>query len=195
MRNERRQSIKGLLRIEVKRSTELWLYSFADMYMIISVLFIATTALYAKKVKDLENAKVSDKASVATVQTALRGPAAAAVTIALEFEPGSAELTTDSVEKLTTILPLISDLKSSVVDIEAYSDAADRDVDSEYETNLDLSAERAVRVADWFLGKGLSESRVRTTAFGRDHKFTDGDKGEATGRRAVVKFYSTGPSS
>ncbi len=191
MRPERRTSGKNHVRLEIKRSTELWLYSFADMYMIISVLFIATTALYARKVKEISKVveKPTHEVKLAAA-TAGRGPAAAALAIAIEFDPGSTELSTEAIEQLDTIMPLLSGIKSGVVDVEGYADSKGLPKDSEYSTNLELSSARAVKVAGWFLKKGVPESRVRTTGFGRAHKFATGEKGAMSDRRVVVKFYS-----
>lgn len=194
MREERRASGKNKIRLEVKRSTELWLYSFADMYMIISVLFIATTALYAKKAKDLSQIPRAPAQEVKyTALTAGRGPATASLAFAIEFKPGSSDLSQDAIEQLTTVLPLLSELKSGVIDVEGYADANGLTKDSAFDTNLQLSNERAVKVAEWFLSQKISESRIRTTGFGRAHKFATGEKGAMSDRRVVVKFYSTGP--
>jgi outer membrane protein OmpA-like peptidoglycan-associated protein len=191
MRPERRTSGKSQIRLEIKRSTELWLYSFADMYMIISVLFIATTALYARKVKDISKVVEKPKYEIKlAAPTAGRGPATAALAIAIEFDPGSTELSSEAIEQLDAVMPLLSGIKSGVVDVEGYADSKGLPKDSEYTTNLELSSARAVKVADWFLKKGVSESRVRTTGFGRAHKFVTGEKGAMSDRRVVVKFYS-----
>ena len=192
MREERRQSVKSKIKIEVKRSTELWLYSFADLYMIIAVLFIATTALYAKKAKDASR-KSPDPPRVVTM-SAGRGPATAALAVAIEFGTGSSELSQEAIEQLTEVLPLFSEMKSGVVDVEGYADTQGLAKNSEFASNLALSSERAVTVAQWFLTKGISESRVRTTGFGRAHRFTNGEHGVNSDRRVVVKFYSVGPS-
>jgi outer membrane protein OmpA-like peptidoglycan-associated protein len=195
MREERRQSVKNKIRIEVKRSTELWLYSFADMYMIISVLFIATTAIYAKKAKDLSKVTTRPAQEVRlAATTAGRGPATAALAIAIEFKSGSTALSEEAIEQLQLVLPLLSEVKSGVVDVEGYADSNGLQKESEFDSNLQLSSERAVKVAEWFLTKGVSESRIRTTGFGRAHKFASGEKGPKSDRRVVVKFYSTGPS-
>ena len=191
MREERRQSVRNRIRLEVKRSTELWLYSFADMYMIIAVLFIATTALYAKKAKEVMNLSKKD-VQVEAVSSALRGPAAAALSVAIEFETGSTDLSEQAIEQLNTILPLVSEVKTGVIDIEGYADRKDLAADSDFDSNLELSSQRAITVAEWFVGKGIGESRVRATAFGRGHKLSTVSGGEVSARRVVVKFYSAG---
>jgi outer membrane protein OmpA-like peptidoglycan-associated protein len=194
MRSERRQAGKSAIRLEVKRSTELWLYSFADMYMIISVLFISLTALYFKKNKELQAnlSRVAEPKKIVQVLSANRGPAAAQMSIALEFSPGSSDINSEGTEQLRLMYPLISEVKSGVIDVEGYADTRGLASESEYDTNLELSSERALKVAQWFLNQGVSESRIRTTAFGRAHKFTTGVQGEMSDRRVVVKFYSAG---
>lgn len=192
MKQERRVTGKYQIKLEVKRSMELWLYSFADMYMIIAVLFIATTALYAKKSKELSKlAQAKPEMNTITV-SAGRGPATANVAIAIEFRPGSSEITSEAIEQLNLMYPLLSEVKSGVVDVEGYSDTRGLASESEYSSNLELSSERAVKVAQWFIDKGVPESRIRTTSFGRAHKFSTGEKGAMSDRRVVIKFYSAG---
>lgn len=200
MKTDRRVNVKSKIRLEVKRSAELWLFSFADMYMIISVLFIATTALYAKKAQEALK-KIEEKPiQQVIVQTtgapsAGRGPEAAAVQVAIEFEHGSTDLTVDALDNLRTILPLLSDLKNGYVEIEGYADGRGpaSENESESTSNLELSSQRAVHVAEWFLKRGVPESRLRTTAFGAAHKFAGrGPNGVRTDRRVVVKFFATG---
>jgi outer membrane protein OmpA-like peptidoglycan-associated protein len=164
------------------------------MYMIISVLFISLTALYFKKNKDLQThmARPAEVQKIVQVATANRGPATAQMSIALEFAAGSSDINAEGVEQLKLMYPLISEVKSGVIDVEGYADTRGVAAESEYDTNLELSSERALKVAQWFLNKGVTEGRIRTTAFGRSHKFTTGEKGEMSDRRVVVKFYSAG---
>jgi outer membrane protein OmpA-like peptidoglycan-associated protein len=192
MREERRQSVRRKIRLEVKRSTELWLYSFADMYMIISVLFIATTAIYAKKSKELDAQLARKETPKMMIVSALRGPATAQMAVAIEFAAGSSDITEESIEQLNLMLPLMSEVKSGVVDVEGYADSRGLASVSDYDSNLELSSERAVHVAQWFMKQGIAESRIRTTSFGRSYKLANGEKGAISDRRVVVKFYSAG---
>ena len=197
MKLERRGNVKSKIKLEVKRSAELWLYSFADMFMIIAVFFIAMTAVYSKKViekpVDAVITKVENPVEKMSAPSAARGPEAAKLQVGIEFLAGSAELSPQALENLDTILPLLSGIKNGYVEIEGYTDAAGLKDSEEYETDLQLSSDRAVRVAEWFLKRGVPEGRLRTTAFGRDHKFQGRLPAGQNDRKAVIKFYSAGP--
>jgi outer membrane protein OmpA-like peptidoglycan-associated protein len=207
MKLERRSNVKSKIKLEVKRSAELWLYSFADMFMIIAVFFIAMTAVYSKRPAEkapevllskevqpkIEDAEQSDPIKKMSAPSAARGPEAAQLQVGIEFLSGSAELTPEALENLDTILPLLSGLKNGFVEIEGYADAAGLKDSEEYDTDIQLSSDRAVRVAEWFMKRGVAEGRLRTTAFGKDHKFQGRLPAGQNDRKAVVKFYSAGP--
>jgi outer membrane protein OmpA-like peptidoglycan-associated protein len=170
---------RGQIRLEAKRHTELWIYSFADMYMILSVFFIAISVIYAARAKNMATTEVP---------TAGRGPAAVRSLVAIEFEAGSAELSEKAQESLKILMPALRSSKG-YVEIEGHGDQqAELDEESEFSSNLDLSNARAVRVGEWLMDNGVSSHRVRTYSFGDAHGKEDGDKEIATSRRAILKI-------
>ncbi len=82
-------STRNKIRIQSKRNVELWIYSFADMYMILSVFFIAIAVIYAAKVKE-------DHSKNSQVASAGRGTASVSTELELDFGRGSAELDQES---------------------------------------------------------------------------------------------------
>src|SRR5690606_9116926 len=97
--------------------------------------------------------------------------------------PKSADLSAGAMERLRTVLPLLSELKSGVVDIEGYSESGELDHGSEYTSYLELSSIRAVGVAEWLIGNGVRESQVRTSSFGQGHGQASESKESMSGRR------------
>lgn len=173
---------QNLIKLQSKRNVELWIYSFADMYMILSVFFIALAVLYAAQVK-----KKSE-----SVSTAGRGQSVITSSISVQFERGSAELTSSSIEELQLILPVMKNLKKGFVDIEGYSDSEPLAKDSPFSSNLDLSNRRAVKVSEWFIHQGVAAKRIRTFSYGDGHLFkVDGEK-MPSNRRVLVKVASEG---
>jgi flagellar motor protein MotB len=173
------------LRNEAKRSTELWIYSFADMYMIITVFFIAMAALYAAKSKKDER----QPAAVAP-PSAGQGTAVAQSLLAVEFAKGEALLGEGAKDSLGALLPLVKASASAYVDVEGYADSVPLSRGSPYSSNLHLSQARALAVAEWFIGQGVPPARVRTSAHGDGRSFLG--RGAKTDRRVVVKLYSRG---
>jgi outer membrane protein OmpA-like peptidoglycan-associated protein len=184
------QRSRGKIRIEAKRAVEVWIYSFADMYMILVFFFIALTALYVKRMevaqKELEKRKVA-----VAIPSAGRGPQAAESMISVEFPRGAADLDQVAIEELTVLLPIVKNNASALLDIEGYADSAPLKKDAGFSSNLELSAKRAVRVAEWFMNQGVSPSRVRTYSYGNGTTFSS-QPGVKTDRRVLVKFYVKG---
>jgi len=169
----------GQIRLEAKRHTELWIYSFADMYMILSVFFIAISVIYAAKAKNT--------VSNPTIPSAGRGPAAVTSMISLEFAVGSDELTEKATQNLKIILPVLKESKGAI-EVEGYSDG--KSIPSgkgEFSSNLALSNSRAVRVAEWLISHGVSARRLRTSSFGDSNLYRTGPGGIPTNRRVVLK--------
>jgi outer membrane protein OmpA-like peptidoglycan-associated protein len=173
-------NIKDTVRLEAKRQTELWIYSFADMYMILSVFFIAIAVVYAVKAKQSHSA--------AAIPTAGRGPAAVTSMIAVEFSSGSDALTEKAVEDLRILLPVLKSSKG-MIELEGYSDGrALQKPGARFSSNLDLSTSRAVRVGEWLMRNGVAARRLRTYSYGDSHLFKTGDGGIPTNRRVVLKM-------
>jgi outer membrane protein OmpA-like peptidoglycan-associated protein len=177
MKNKNQQS---QVRLEAKRHTELWIYSLADMYMILTVFFIAIAAIYAARAR---NVSVS-----LTPPTAGRGPAAVTSLVSVEFETGSDQLSEKAIQDLQVLLPALRGSKGTI-DIEGYADGKSLQTSkSKFSSNLDLSSSRAVRVAEWLIDKGVSARRVRVSSFGNSKLFKTGANGISTNRRVLLKL-------
>ena len=180
------QASNRKVRLEAKRSVELWIYSFADMYMILVFFFVAMSALYAHRIKAME--KEALHRPVKSVPTAGRGPSVAETLVNLDFSMGSADILPTTEENLKVLLPLVRGNQKALLDIEGYADPRPLKSDSAFSSNLDLSNRRAVRVAEWFMSQGVPSARLRTYAYGDGrHSFTSGEA--VSGRRVLVKFY------
>lgn len=181
---------KGKIRLEAKRAVELWIYSFADMYMILVFLFIAMSAVYLKRAEDAAKL-LKERPSGSNTLSAGRGPAVAHSTLSIEFKRGSSELSESAVENLGIMLPLVKNNSLVLLDIEGYADASPLLKTSPFTSNLDLSSKRAVSVAEWFLSRGLSPGRIRTYSYGNGQLFSN-NGGVKTDRRVLVKMYMKG---
>lgn len=182
------------IRLESKRNTELWIYSFADMYMILAVFFIAIATLYAARAKH--------SATMNSTPSAGRGPAAVVSMVSVEFRDGSDALNENAESNLKLLLPTLVS-SEGVIDVEGYAEdeEVEKFADSEdatssvvdeaspvFSSNLDLSNSRAVRVAEWLMRNGVSPKRVRTYSYGDAHLFPSGKNGISTNRRVVLKL-------
>jgi outer membrane protein OmpA-like peptidoglycan-associated protein len=172
------QEIKTRIKIQSKRNVELWIYSFADMYMILSVFFIALAVIYAAKSKQQMNELMTASAG--------RGPASVISSLELEFDTGSVELTEKSIEEMKLLLPALHSMKNGFIDVEGYADQTGLKTGSPFSSNLDLSNRRAVRVAEWLMKNGVSPRKVRTFSYGDAHQWTR--KQTPTNRRVIIKL-------
>jgi outer membrane protein OmpA-like peptidoglycan-associated protein len=179
MKNKK-SNTKASIRIEGKRQTELWIYSFADMYMILSVFFISIAVVYALKAKHPKAAEV--------IPSAGRGPAAVNSLISVEFTSGSDRLTAKAEEDLRILLPVLKSSKG-MIELEGYSDGrAVQKPGTGFTSNLDLSNARAVRVGEWLMRNGVVARRLRTYSYGDSYLFKTGEGGIPTNRRVVLKM-------
>ncbi len=169
--------VSSQIKLQSKRNVELWIYSFADMYMILSVFFIALSVLYAAKVKT--NAQ-------AAIASAGRGPSSVSSELQINFPTGSSTLNSETEEELKLLLPALKSAKTGFVEVEGYSDPTPLKKDSGFSSNLDLSNKRAVSVSEWLLKNGVAARRIRTYAYG-DGRTWD-TKITKTNRRVVVKI-------
>lgn len=178
---------RNQIKLQSKRNVELWIYSFADMYLILSVFFIVISVIYAAKVK-----KQQDNPPLATVASAGRGPSAVSSNLQIEFGAGSAALNEAAKENLSLLLPAVKSLKTGFLEVEGYADGGALAKGSRFSSNLDLSNQRAVRVAEWFMSNGVSPRNIRTFSYGDGHQWSKAQVN--TNRRVLVKI-SNGPGS
>ena len=178
---------KNEIKLQAKRNVELWIYSFADMYMILSVFFIALAVLYAAKVKQSINGL--------DVPTAGRGPASVVSTVQLDFQTGSSEIDSNAMAELKLFLPVIKAAPDSGrVMIEGYASGLEPlDQGTGFTSVLDLSTRRAVSVAEWLIKNGVAASKVQTFSFadGKLRK-TETDQKGTDSHRVVIKLASLG---
>ncbi|NJL24589.1 MAG: OmpA family protein [Calothrix sp. SM1_5_4] len=151
--------VKRKIRTESKRNVELWIYSFADMYMILSVFFIALSVIYAAKAKNPPPPEQS------ATPSAGRLPATIVSDVQLSFDKGSAELTPKAMEEIGLVLPALKQVRSGFIEVEGYADATPLG-NAQFSSNLDLSTRRAVRVAEWLIKNGVPARRIRTFSYG-----------------------------
>lgn len=172
-----------LIKLQAKRNVELWIYSFADLYMILSVFFIAISVIFAAKSKNVQ---------AAATPTAGRGVASVISSLSVEFNRGQADLTETAKENLKLFLPVIQSSTNAFVDIEGYADSEPLLKDSPFSSNLDLSNKRAVKVAEWYLAHGIPAHKLRTFSYGNGQYLRpDGTKAKSN-RRVVIKIGSKG---
>jgi flagellar motor protein MotB len=178
--NKQRRDIK----LQAKRNVELWIYSFADMYMILSVFFIVLSVLYAAKINKPQ--PVVEKMNVAS---AGRGPAAVSSDLQINFSNGSSFLTEETKSELQLLLPALKNVDSAgFVEVEGYADPSPVSKESGFTSNLDLSQKRAVTVAEWLIAKGVPASKIRTYSYGDGRTWSP--KMIGTNKRVVVKIGS-----
>lgn len=179
-----KSKVQNAIKLQSKRTVELWIYSFADMYMILSVFFIALSVIYAAKVKQnsVEN----------NTPSAGRGPASVESMISLQFPGGSSKLDESALAELNLFLPVLKSApKSGRIVIEGYS--SNQESSKGFSSRLDLSNKRAVTVAEWLSRNGIHMSNIQTFSFG-DGKARKKDS-DPTGfdqRRVVIKLASYG---
>lgn len=169
------------IKLEAKRQTELWIYSFADMYMILSVFFIALAVLYAAKVRQQKPERPP------VVASAGRGPSAVTSSLAIYFPVGKDRILQDAESDLSVMLPVLQSSRG-YIDIEGYADGSPLAEGSRFRSQLDLSNQRAVRVAEWLMKKGVDSSRIRTFSYGDSQIFKTDDEGTKSNRRVVIKI-------
>jgi flagellar motor protein MotB len=173
--------IKSESRIHAKRNVELWIYSFADMYMILSVFFIALSVIYAAKVKEKH---------MQSLATAGRGLASVTSELQLEFANGSIDLDAKTIDDMSLLLPALKQVKEGFIEVEGYADDGPLKKSSPFSSNLDLSNRRAVRVAEWLIRNGVPARRVRTFSYGDAHLWSK--EQVPTNRRVLIKVATYG---
>lgn len=174
---------RNQIKLQSKRNVELWIYSFADMYLILAVFFIVISVVYANKVKAQHD---TPPPPVAALPTAGRGPATVKSDLHIEFAPSSTALSETARENLRLLLPAVKGMKTGVVEVEGYADGAPLGEGSGYSSNLDLSNQRAVKVAEWFINNGVPARNIRTFSYGDGHQWKKSQV--STNRRVLVKI-------
>lgn len=173
------QRMRNEIKLQSKRNVELWIYSFADMYMILSVFFIALSVIFAAKM----TARHREELRIAS---AGRGPSAVTSAAELIFDLGKSEISEESLGELELFLPAARAVPRAFIDVEGYADRSRPRKGSGFSSNLDLSSRRAVRVAEWLIARGIPSARVRIFSYGDGHQWAP--SATESNRRVVVKL-------
>ena len=112
------------------------------------------------------------------------------------FPSGGWQISSDS-PLLNKMLPTFSKLRNTLIVVEGYTDNVP--VGSELKgagisSNLDLSARRAVSVADYLITHGVNPDLVSVHAYGQSHPVTSNDtpEGQAKNRRVEITLTGNG---
>jgi chemotaxis protein MotB len=105
------------------------------------------------------------------------------------FEPGKADLTSDSAQALLSVV-LIANSLPNAIQIEGYTDSTPVDPKSGFASNWELSAQRAINILRYLESMGVNTSRMSAVAYGDSHPFTSNDtpEGRSYNRRIDVVF-------
>ena len=118
------------------------------------------------------------------------------ITSQLLFQSGSAKLTDEAKPIIEKIADKIAeDGKKSIIKVEGYTDDNPIVHESEFDSNWELSASRAISVLRVFEGKGFSSSQMQATGFAdgkpivpnRDESKMPIPENQAKNRRVVIK--------
>ncbi|MCB0367897.1 MAG: OmpA family protein [Bdellovibrionales bacterium] len=169
------QKHQNLVKLQAKRNVELWIYSFADMYMILSVFFIAVAVLFAakSKMKQEELPPIS----------AGRGPDVVISSLNINFNTSSIHLSSEAIANLKLLVPVLLS-SNGFIDIEGYAVKNEFSDTVDFTSDLDLSTQRAVRVAEWLIDNGISPSKIRTFSYGSGQPQK---KNISSNRRVLIK--------
>ncbi len=79
----------------------------------------------------------------------------------LTFEPRKAKIDPGSYEELNTVVKMLQDYPSMIIQLEGHTD-----VGGDPKESMKLSQERVDAVKNYLMSKGISKSKVKTKAFG-----------------------------
>ncbi len=103
----------------------------------------------------------------------------------LNFEQGKAKITSDSFEELNSLVNMLKESPTMVIQLEGHTDFRGSPV-----KNMELSEERVKALKDFLVSNGIAEKRVLTKAFGGSQPLTQGNSPEdrAKNRRVEVRI-------
>src|SRR5687767_3479905 len=88
----------------------------------------------------------------------------------ITFQTGSADLNANFFGVLDSVALVLKEFDKTVIDVTGHTDSVGSD-----DTNQALSERRAVTVGTYLRGKGVSDQRVATTGFGKNHPVASND--------------------
>ena len=101
----------------------------------------------------------------------------------LHFKTGSANLTEESKAQIDTVVEILKAYPTAAIKIGGYTDNV-----GDPDANLKLSAARAERVAEQFVGLGIAAGRIEAEGYGEQHPIASNDtaEGRALNRRTAL---------
>ncbi len=101
------------------------------------------------------------------------------------FETNKSQLLSNSTEELDMILELMQTHQSIKIEISGHTDNTGTE-----EHNLKLSGARAKSVADYLIGKGINNERIKIKGYGSSQPIVENktEEGRAKNRRVEIKF-------
>ncbi len=115
----------------------------------------------------------------------------ASVDLEIIFQLNSAKLSRNAVKKLKSVLPKAKEIlamSNSVIEIQGHTDAS-----GSAKANKKISEKRAKSVYDWFVARGIDETRISYKGYGESKpKYSNKTrKGRAKNRRIELFLNST----
>ncbi len=113
------------------------------------------------------------------------------------FPVGSAELTTDGVQQVSKLADTIKQISEQipanitwVLDVDGYADKQPIN-GGQFQSNWELSAERAISVVKLLIGEGVSPDHVAATAYSDNHPLDSGDTPDAYAKNRRIELRLT----
>jgi outer membrane protein OmpA-like peptidoglycan-associated protein len=105
---------------------------------------------------------------------------------AIQFETGKAIIKKTSFKMLDEIVQILNDYPDYYMSIDGHTDDVGKD-----ESNMQLSKDRANSVRNYFIGKGISESRLEANGYGETQPVADNKTkaGKAKNRRVAMDLH------
>ena len=114
----------------------------------------------------------------------------ASIDLEIVFELNSAKLTKDAVNKLMSVLPKTKEIlamSSSVIEIQGHTDAS-----GSAKANKKISKKRAKSVYDWFVARGVDETRISYKGYGESQpKYSNKTREGRAKNRRIELFLDT----
>ncbi|RAI58567.1 peptidoglycan -binding protein [Roseicella frigidaeris] len=114
------------------------------------------------------------------------------------FPPGSADLSAAGQQQIRSIARVLQEIARKIpsdvnwlLRVDGHADRTPMLPGARYATNWELSAARAIAVAQLLMAEGLPANRVAATAFGDNQPIDTGDSPEALARNRRIEFRLT----
>lgn len=104
----------------------------------------------------------------------------------ITFSTGSADLNANFFGVLDSVALVLKEYDKTIIDVSGHTDSVGSD-----QTNQALSERRAATVGTYLRGKGVSDQRVATTGFGKNHPVASNDTPEGRQQNRRVELTLT----